>query len=446
MTTILHDPPMRLRPAPLVLLLLAPLLGCASTDAAPAPELTGAERVKLAPRSTETASPTAPDGNLALTHVGRTVLLRSAWVLRARVASISPPLHGAAVGRAEVLEALRGEPESERVTLLAGEAAAIPDPGREAILFVDPIPGSPNVRLVQSVPLWDDDATSRAEALRRYLAIEELAREDRGAAAAELVDYLRRAVRSADEWTRWNAAEEYASLARAHPQLLGPDDAAALGAAVSGSRDAAFRRRVGAALDAIPKRSRADSTSASGTPAAGESAGESTASIDDETVRAWLDRFEAADEPDERRAVLVEAVEGPGAALQPLFDRALTDAHPVVRDTAVVAVARLELSELGGRLVQRLADEEHPRVRSSLVRAVGLLRTTEAVPLLSSLATAGDEGLREAWFALARIRSEDCLATLRALQSSRTGEDRSTLEFLLSDAFVEQERALGRRP
>jgi hypothetical protein len=65
------------------------------------------------------------------------------------------------------------------------------------------------------------------------------------------------------------------------------------------------------------------------------------------------------------------------------------------------------------------------------------------VPALAAIARTSGPLTRDATFALARIRDEAALAELRRLRDeSPDASQRADAEFLLSDKFLEQERAL----
>jgi hypothetical protein len=167
---------------------------------------------------------------------------------------------------------------------------------------------------------------------------------------------------------------------------------------------------------------------------------------------------DAADDPDARRAAVADAAAlGDGA--RPLLETALRDAHPAVRAEAAIAVmaamgveqagsaAESSGSEpraaVGAVLLERLAVEPDATVRGFVVRALGRLHVHGAVRSLGALATNDGELGREACFALARIRTPEALAAL-AVDEGASAERRELVEFLTSDAFLEQERRLER--
>ena len=115
-----------------------------------------------------------------------------------------------------------------------------------------------------------------------------------------------------------------------------------------------------------------------------------------------------------------------------------------MREAAAAAAGEVGIADAVPRLVPLAATDRSPPVRRSCVMALGHLRAASAVGTLAGLAASDPEVGREAMFALARIRDAAAVAELRRLgASSGDAERRKLVDFLLSDDFVRQERAMG---
>jgi hypothetical protein len=365
----------------------------------------------------------------AVTHLGRTALPRCDLVVLGRVNRISPPIRGAEVAKVEVTEVLYPDPEPDSVTItvFGSRPGLLPPPGQSAIFLLALRPRSNNFDSVDVAPLEGDDGAARLATFRRYVEIESI--EDEQGRVEALLRYLRRSVVGVERWSRWNAAREYAALSRVRPKALGPADAEALGTALRRARSPVLRDILQEALDVTGVRP----------PAAPRD--------DAHAVLAQLQsRYDAEDAgPDVRRAAVVDAASRCGKVARPLLDKALSDEAPEVREAAVAGAASVRLEELGAPLARMLATEPSAGVRRSLVRALGHLREASAVPTLAGLAAEDGDFSREACFALARIRDEEAVRRLGELgRRATTDERRELIDFLLSDAFEEQEEALGR--
>jgi len=414
------------------------LAACAGSDSAGEGGSTAAEPggvlVPLQPASAEPEQD-GPAPDEPVTHLGRAVLRRCDLVARARVVALSEPLPGTELARLETRELIAGLAPDGDLRVLCGERGKLPRVGEEGIFFLQVRPRSLSLTLVDVSPLSDRAAEMRLAALRDYVRIE--MRPTRDARVGALLTYLRRAARSPERWTRDNAAREYSALAAWDPSVLGPEDAIVLRSARSRVRDPETRRLLDRALSMV------DSSSA---PRAGHLASRAAATTRKQEDPSLFERRYAAPgvSAEARRAAVVDAATAVGAAAKALFERALEDEAAVVREAAVVAAARAGVLEPA--VAHLLATEPVPTVRRSIVRALGLLASERSIPSLGALAgNAGPLG-REACFALARIRTPDAVERLRALQRDTTDAARGDLlDFLLSDAFLEQERRLGER-
>jgi hypothetical protein len=375
----------------------------------------------------------ASSADSPVTHLGRTLLPRADAIVRARrVGSTSALPNGAEIGRIDVLEVLRGPPLEEPTTLslIAGDAEILPPAGTEALFLLSGPTAGGNFDVVQVASL-QGDREARLAAFARYLEIEGIG--DPSARREALRTYLRDALRSGSSWSRWNAAREYAALAEELPDVMQAQDRESLASAIASSGDRAYRALLQSALDACPGGTAGVAARA---PATAEGASERLVELND--------RFSAAEkDAAARRAIVVDAAVRIGASAAPLFERALGDAEAPVREAAVAAAGQLGVASLEARLASMLATETSRAVRLTLVIALGHLRSKTAVPTLAALAREGGTYSREASFALARVRTDEALAALRRIRGeTRDVERAELLDFLVSDAFVEQERAL----
>ncbi len=389
------------------------------------------------------AAPAAPELRPAVTHLGREVLPHVGLVVRGRARRLSRALGGVEVVRFHVDEVLRSAPwdrvpdttDGPILTVFCGEAGMLPRVGDEAVLLVARRPRSPNHDVVQVIDLSGRDGPERLAALRTYLAIEEI--QDDVERARALRDYLRRAVRDRRKWTRSNAALEYGSLAAARPEDLGVDDAAVLRTAVLGAGERDVRLALQRALGAAERNTREPPRIAM--PGAAGPAVDDAPDLD-----MYMLRYLETRAPLERRQVVVDAALVLEDGAVPLLRRALSDDDPRVREAAAAAAGQLRLTTLGHDLLPMLARDESLVVRRSVVRALGYVRETSAVPTLQALGRADGEIGRDACFALARIRDAAAVTALGRLLRTAEDERREDLEFLLSDAFVQQEVQFGR--
>ena len=401
----------------------------------------GGEAVRLP----ATVQPTAPEPvtqvpDEPVTHLGRTVIPRTDLVVLGRVAALAPLPAGAELARVEATEVLLGDPDAagRALRVLSASTGVLPGAGTDAVFFLARLEGATNHELVQVAPLADAEAPERLEALRTLLAIEATTSPaDRQAA---LLSHLRAGVVDERPWTRWNAAREYAAFAEARPEALDDADRDALEKALASSRDRRLRELLSATL-AVAGGGSGGATLPPPAGAPRSSAAESAAAAD---IAALEQRLVAAGTSSvDRRSIVVDAAVRHGAAGRAVFARALDDPDPAVREAGAAAVGQLDVAELEPRMASLLTSEPSLQVRRTVVTALGYLRSTASVPTLALLAGPDSAFAREALFALARIRSPDALARLEELRlGARDPERRSTIEFLLSERFVEQERTL----
>lgn len=420
-----------------VVLLLA---GCASSGPEPqdksGPDQPTAE-VEPAPAAVKKRPYDGP-----ITHLGRTVLGRCQLIARVKAVSNSPPLHGTEIGRMEIEEVMWGHTSwvGDTMTVLCAEPGVLPRRGRGAVLLLELKPGSRNAAVVQVIPLDDADSPERLVALREYLLFEQLpVPQDR---AEQLLDHLRRAALSRREWTRWNAVEEYASLSRVAPELLRPMDERVLTTVRGQTEDPALTELIDEALKAIDPQAAAAVAAAAPARPTGPSATPRAQDVDT-LLREFRDKATTAQA---RTQLVIDGARRFRAASGPLLRAAMQDPDPAVREVGAAAAGAAGASAVGPSLLAMLGTEQVPEVRRAIVVSLGHLREASAIPALATLAADNAPLGREAAFALARIRNEAAVSALREI--ARTTPDAThtrLVEFLLSDHFLEQERALGPR-
>ncbi len=366
--------------------------------------------------------------------MGREVLPRVDVIVRGRVERVSAAAHGAEVGRVEPVDWMRGVPREQGSILVVLSAAegALPFPGRDALFLLRSIPYSDNLELVEVGTLDDEDGAARLAAMKRFLEIESIA--DPAARFAALRAYLRGALVSEEGWTRRNAAREYAALAAEVPGSLTAEDRPPLERALQRTPEKSFRTLLESALAQCP-----GSKGSPARPAAKPAR--------DDDLAAYLARFDARDVSDAaRRQCVIDAAVELGERGTPLFAKALVDDDPRVREAAAAAAGQLRTLALEPRIATMLTTDPSAGVRRTLVVAAGHLRSKASVSTLALLAKEGEPFARDAIFALARVRDDAALGELRRLRSeAQDPERRSVLDFLLSDRFVEQEKALGEK-
>lgn len=419
MTPIIHSHSVT-RPVLWALLVLAAPACAASPAAAP-----------LSATDPAAARDVAKPPETAATHLGRTVLPRADVIVRGRLAETNAAGRGAEVGRLRPTEWLKPADcayEGDLVVLSA-KTGALPLPGRDALFLLHARRESENFELVDVAPLDDDAGPARVATMKRYLEIEALPGSE--ARVAALREHLRAAVVSNEEWPRANAAREYAAFAAQFPSALEPADRAAIDQSLRRGGDRATRGFLETALAACPGGGRR--------PAKPASDGQASARAAPFLARYSVPGATAA----MRRQAVVDAAAEIGADAAPLIERALEDQDAPVRDAAAAAAGQCGVTSLAPRLASLLVTDTSPQVKRSLVLACGHLRAGGAVPALAAIARTTGPLTRDAMFALARIRDEPALAELRRLRDEAPeASQREDAEFLLSERFVEQERAL----
>ena len=416
MTPILHSHPVSGTSAWLILGVLA-AAGCASRPAA-APDLASA------------AAPEEPKAvDVAATHLGRTVLPRADAIVRGKLAETNAAGRGAEVGKLRPAEWLRpaGFVYEGDLVVMSAHAGALPSPGRDALFLLHLRRESENFELVDVAPLDDEAGPARLATMKRYLEIEAL--PDSDARITALRTHLRAAVVSEGTWPRANAAREYAAFADRFPGALEAADRTVLEQAARRADRAskAFLETAIAACPGAPRRPTKPDAAASSARAA-----------------PFVARYSVAGATAAmRRQVLIDAAAQIGADAVPLFERALDDVDAPVRDAAAAAAGQCKVTALGPRIASMLVTDTSPQVKRSLVMASGHLRAAGAVPALAAIARTTGPLTRDAMFALARIRDDAAMAELRRLRDEAPdASQREDADFLLSERFLEQERAL----
>ncbi|MCE9635734.1 MAG: HEAT repeat domain-containing protein [Planctomycetes bacterium] len=408
------------------------------------PDLPGA--VKVPASQFPLDRPTAPTADPAgpISHVGRTVFARCHRMVVAQVVSVSPAGAGAEVLRVGEQDVIWGDPdlESAPYTVLCGAKGLAPAPGGSALFVLRLLPAG-GFEALEVSPVDDTDGPARLRTLRTYVAIEMLPEPEERREA--LLAYLRSAVRSESGWARANAVREYAAFAEAFPSGLEPDDAAALSKAIPNLQDANLKRLAQSALDRAPVASRPKSAPvAGGGTGATPSRAVPGATAD---IEPFVRRYDGArTRPEERRSAVLDAAAKADRGAAPLVVRALADPDASVREAAAAAVGEVRIVDLVPRLISLAVTDASIGVRRTCVVALGHMRAGSAVDTLAGLASSDREVGREALFALARIRDDGALARLRRERdvSGQIDPDRRKLvDFLLSDDFVRQERAMG---
>ncbi len=383
------------------------------------------------------AEPSTRRKSPAVTQIGREILPRAGMVVRGRTIGVSR-VRGTEVARFEVDEVLRSVPwdqlpestDAPVLTVFSGEPGMMPGAGREAIILVSRRVRSPNHDLVQVVPIEGTGGPERLHAYRRYLEIESLPREAERVAA--LLEYLSTAVTDSRRWTRDNAALEFGSLATARPDDLGASVVNVLRSATFRSNSSVVQRSLQKALSIAER----NTSRAPPAPVAVVSRKDDLAP--------YVARYDAEVDAAERRLIVMEAGIDLQADAAPLLRRALDDRDERVREAAAATAGQLQITAISDALLPLLTRGEPLPVRRSTVRALGYLRATQAVPNLAILARADGVLGDDACYALGRVRSPEAVTIMGELLATAVGERRGLLEFLLSDTFVEQERALGR--
>jgi hypothetical protein len=419
-----------------VLILSAAVLaasGCAATPSAAKPR--AGDSTGLAAAASRPAE--VPDQ--PATHVGRKVLRNADVIVCGKVVTATSAGHGAVVGKVTPSQWLRGQPGEDDAPLvvMTNAADALPPAGRESLFVLAARPDSENFGLLDVAPLDDADGASRLATMKKYLEIEAL--PEPAARLAALREYLRGAVAADDRWTRSNAVREYAALAAEVPGSLTEDDRPPLEGALERTRDAQLRGLAQSALDECPGKATRKS-SHPGTAA--------DAAVADDPVAAPTARYVAKEASvAARRQAVIDAAVQAGARSAPLLARALEDEAPPVREAAAAAAGEYRVATLEPRIAAMLVSDPSPIVRRTVVVAAGYLKSSGSVPTLAILGKEGRPFSLEAVFALARIRDDAALTALRSLEAEATDrERREVLRFLLSDAFVEQERTLAQKP
>jgi hypothetical protein len=351
----------------------------------------------------------------------------------ATVVSSSRGAAGTEVVKVHEDELMWGDPEPETLpyTVVCGATGLAPQVGGRG-LFLLRLSRGGGYEALEVAPADDDAGPARLRTFRTYLAIERIPEPAERRRA--LLTYLRNAIRSEDEFVRANAIREYAAFAETFPQGLAAEDGPALAKVLATIREPELRRLAESALDRAPAAARPQSRSAAERASAAATA----------VLAEQEKRFDAARaKPDERAKAILDAAAQIDRAAEPLVARGLADSAPAVREAAATAAGETGMTGLGPKLLPMTATDSSLPVRRTAVIALGHLRYAGAVDTLAGLAESDPAVSREAMFALGRIRDQAALAKLRGLRTGGGDERKRLVDFLLSDEFVQQERAMG---
>lgn len=409
--------------------------GCRGTTAsAPTPALPGAVKVAAADFPLEPPPEPGEDPDGPVTHVGRSVLAKCHKMVVAKVVTVRPAGPGAEIARIEESEVLWGPPETDEgpYAVLCGGRGLSPPPGASALFLLRLLPAG-DYEALEVAPLGDADGPVRLRTFRRILEIESAA--DAESRHAALLAYLRGAVVSDEAWIRSNAVREYAAYTKAFPGRLRTEDGAAIARALPMLRDAELKRLAQRALDRAP-------SAAPAKPSAPRTATSAPAA----DLGPFTKRFDDAPrDPAERRRAVLEAAARLDAAAGPLVARGLADPEAVVREASAAAAGEAGIAALVPTLLPLLVTDPSVAVRTTVVIALGHLGAASAVESIAGLARSEPAFERETLFALGRIRNDAAMAHLRALRGTGDTERARLVDFILSEDFVRQERAMGAR-
>ncbi len=346
---------------------------------------------------------------------------------------------GRQIVRARVLRAMKGTAaaRSEITVQVRGQRPTL-DPARPSVpyfrkglhnryvLFLTRTTG----RFVyQLQTLYDAQDRTGAEKIKAVDAVALWAREtDPKVKAAKTLKGLLTMIKSRGRWAPGHAARELAYLAQLHPEIF---DRRTLGqltrlGALGGTSDMRFWIRRVAQL-----------VSQSASPS-GKGSGKGKADGDP-----WRVAFTGAPGPEDRKLLLSRLLRTGGETFDKQAWWAWNRIEPSLRgwfvEALVLAKARKRLPRLRGLY----GGEEDGEVRAAIVRAVGLLGSKDDVAWLTER-LAGATVRRQALIALARIRTTQALASLRAARQDRPADEVRWIDHLLSKVFVESERRAGR--
>jgi len=379
----------------------------------------------------------APDDG-AVTVLGTGPLRESRAVVRAEVERVAASPSGVEIATVLVKETLWGEAaESPRLRLLTHEPGYFGRLSPEAVFFVDPVGASDRYAVRAVVELEGEAGKARLAALRRCLEVERLPAGDRAAALRAVIF---EGLGATDAWTRQNAARELVHLAGLRPGTFSPEDARDVRKAASRARDRVLRPLLVEASEILVRAS-----------AAGTLAPSDPGAV---TLRGAPLLKTLREDPDPRlRRAAAEAAAGEGAAGEAALRAALAgDADAGVRAAAAEALGRSAGRDAADDLLRAAKGDGDLAVRAAAVEALGAARAEAAAGVLRDLARKPPASLaREALFALARIRTEEALAAIRGVRAEAAAEDgdaaretRDLADFLLSEDFLLQEKALRR--
>lgn len=367
---------------------------------------------------------------------------RSTLVLLARVETVRS-VRGMVLAQVQPERAIKGEPpKASRVTILIPgvrptadrETPSVPyltegAAGRRFVFFLRPARGGVAWRMDA---LFDTEGTIGRQKLASLDQVAELlAIDDREERARGTLAWLLDAQRAKGTWTRVNAARELNHLLEVRRDLFDDAVRSRLRKLASRGCPPAQRKWLVRALKDLG--SLPPETVAPQAPDRPDALEEALADIDDS---------------DARIRILEEHLHrgGPLAA-SALVARIRTE-EPAVRAWMIRTFAeggyRSQLPAVRGLY----AYERDPAVRRAIVYATGLLGGDPDVTWLEERSLSPTV-LREALFALARIRTEGALAALgrirdRPPDGAVSGDIPALVDYLRGSAFVEVEAAAGR--
>ena len=166
------------------------------------------------------------------------------------------------------------------------------------------------------------------------------------------------------------------------------------------------------------------------------------------TARDAIDQLRRARTSDQRAVALMTLAQFPGVASERLLISALGVGVEVERRAAAFALGEIGRSGSDKALLRALlAEEDGPAARQQ-IRALGLMRSADAVPQLGKRLNEL-ETVQEALLALARVRNRESLAIIGRFASESRGEApypalRRLAAYYLSNSFETQDRVFRR--
>jgi HEAT repeat protein len=381
----------------------------------------------------------APVAGPPMTRMAAGVLARSALVAVGRVEHSSTVREGRGVQIATIRieRTLKGE-APERITVIAGGPRPTNDPRAPAVPYLEDDAERPFVfflmrrdageswHLETAFPADGTLGREKIAALERHIALASIPARD--ARARATLDFLLEAQTAEGTWTRVHAARELNHLVRVEGELFDGRVKAEIQKAAAKARVPAQRTWLARVLDALH----------CVTPAS------EPAEVAPPDVLALRGRLAAAEDEEERAAVLTEVLERGGERGLAVVFLVLPEQTPALRGRV------LEMLTEGGwrRALPAIrglyAGESDPQVQRQIVGSVGRLGSADEVAWLEGR-TRNLRVQRAALFALARIRTPEAMAALRRVREraavSPYGDKDVTalVDYLLGPAFEEVE-------